>query len=162
MEIATKSVQGRRHLRFANYDEMLADVHRLAAGPTRQLGNWSLGQICDHLAKAMHTAVDGAGFSPPWIVKFVGPLLKNRFLTKGMKPGFRLPKSGAALLPSQTDCSAGIAQLEQAVQRLRNEAKRERHGIFGRLSREEWDQLMLRHAEMHLGFILPQAASVPA
>jgi hypothetical protein len=157
VSVNTKQVQGRRKLRFSSYDEMLADARALAARPTRQLGNWSLGQICAHLASAKHSCIDGAPFSPPWIVRLVGPFLKNRVLTRGLSPGFQVPKNTTSLLPPETTAAVGIAALEKAVDRLQQNPERKPHAVFGQLTREEWDQFLLRHAEMHLSFIVPES-----
>ena len=145
----------RRQLRFESYDQMLADVHAMHARPTRHLGNWSLGQICEHLAKAIDYAVDGAPFQVPWVFRTVGPWIKKRIIERPMKPGFRLPKSAAEYLPQETDAAAGIARLEQAIERYRRAPELKRHVFFGVMTREEYDQLNFRHAEMHLSFVVP-------
>jgi hypothetical protein len=121
MAVSTKQATGRRTLHFNSYDDILADVHALAAGPVRH----------------------------------VGPLLRTRFLTRPMNPGFQLPPNAAPYLPSQSADAAGIAELERAIERTRTVAERKPHIIFGRMSRQQWDQLHFRHAEMHLSFIVP-------
>src|SRR3954454_14325785 len=61
---------GRRSLTFASLDEVMLDVDRLLRGHTT-VGNWSLGQICSHLAQALHFSIDG--FPPeafaPWPIR---------------------------------------------------------------------------------------------
>jgi hypothetical protein len=156
MSVDTKQIQGRRGVNFASYDDMLADVRDLASRPTTQLGNWSLGQICEHQAKAMNSAIDGAPFRAAWYIRIIGPLLKKRMISRPMSPGFKLPKDAVRLLPSETSNEAGIAALAKAVERLKQNQAREPHVVFGRMTCDEWDQLMLRHAEMHLSFIVPR------
>ncbi|REK05453.1 MAG: DUF1569 domain-containing protein [Planctomycetota bacterium] len=153
--VETAQVSGRRELHFDSYQEILDDVHRLASGPTKHLGNWSLGQCCEHLAKGMEYAVDGASFKASWILRLVGPLLKNRLITRPMKPGFKLPKNATPYLPGESDDSVGIARLEKAIERMQNVTGPKPHVFLGAMTREEWDQLHFRHAEMHLSFILP-------
>jgi hypothetical protein len=157
MAVNTKSVGGRRRVRFNDYDEMMADVHALGGGPIRQLGNWTLGQICSHLAIAMHSCIDGPPFMPAWYVRLVGPLLKRRALTRGLGPGFQLPRNAVALLPPEVGAAEGIAELAKSVERVRRDPSRKPHIVFGNMTREEWDQFLLRHAELHLSFILPDA-----
>ena len=156
MAVQTGKVKGRRKLNFTSYDELLDCARRLSQSPTRQLGNWSLGQICEHLAAAMDMAIDGAAFKPSLLARWFGPLLKKRFLTRGMPSGFQLPSSAVKLLPSNSESAAGLLALERAIARLNQEPTRTRHAVFGHLTHEEWDQLQLRHAEMHLSFIEPQ------
>lgn len=156
MSVDTKHVSGRRELHFSSYQEILDDVHALASRPTRQVGNWSLGQICNHLAKAMDMAVDGPPFKPSWLIRIVGPLIKKRYLSRPFKPGFKLPSNAAALLPDQTDASEGVAILERAIERLQRTTNRKPHPIFGRMTDQEWDQMQFLHSAMHLSFILPE------
>lgn len=148
-------VTGRRTLHFNSYEDILADVHQMQACSKHALGNWSLGQICEHLAKAIEYAVDGAPFRAPWIFRMVGPLIKKRIITRPMKPGFQLPKSAVEYLPSQTEDAAGIARLERAIERFRHCDDIKPHSFFGPMTREEYDQLNYRHSEMHLSFVVP-------
>src|SRR4051812_49208241 len=43
---------GRRSLQFATLEEAVADAERLLDG-YRSLGQWSLGQVCRHLSRAL-------------------------------------------------------------------------------------------------------------
>ena len=156
MTVHTKQVTGRRQVQYSSYQDILDDVHALAAGRTRALGNWSLGKICRHLTIAMDMAIDGTDFKPNLLVRIGGRLLKRRFLTRPLTPGFRLPKKAAFLIPSDGDAAEGIAELERAIARLGRVADRKPHPIFGPLTRDEWDQITFRHAAMHLSFIVPE------
>jgi hypothetical protein len=156
MSVDSRNVRGRRELRFSSYDELLADVRSLASQPTRQLGNWSLGQICQHLAIGINTAVDGPPFKPSWLVRVLGPWFKKRVISRRMSPGLKLPKNAGALIPTPTDAAAGVAALERAIARFERTSQRLPHFVFGPMTREEWDQLHFRHAEMHLSFIVPE------
>lgn len=163
MTVDTAKVYGRRSLRFNHLDDILAEAERLAALPTRQLSNWSLGQICQHLAGAMNLSIDGvpsdAPFRAPLAMRILSRFLKRRFLNKGMPPGFILPEGAPkALRPDNVAVGAALPILRAAIGRLAREADRHPHPLFGRLSRAEWDQLHLRHAELHLSFIHPETA----
>ena len=48
----------RRSLTFASLDEVMPDVDRLLRGHTT-VGNWSLGQICGHLAQGVDRTIGG-------------------------------------------------------------------------------------------------------
>lgn len=154
--VETAQVPGRRTLSFKCYDDILGDIRAMNSQPTRHLGNWSLGQICEHLAKAIEYEIDGPPFAVPWYLRMVGPWLKKRIITRPMKPGFKLPKSAAVYLPVNTDAAEGIERLEQAIARYLQSSSLKPHAIFGPMTREECDQLNFRHAEMHLSFIVPQ------
>lgn len=155
MAVNTKQVAGRRELHFDSYDQILGDVHRLAARPYRQLGNWSLGDICQHLAKSIDMAIDGSNAQFPWLLRKIAPLLKNRFISRPIPAGYTIPPdSGVEPDPEQT--AAGVATLEKSVQRIRELDHRQPHPLFGSLTREQWDQFQFRHCELHLSFLVPE------
>ncbi len=156
MAVKTRQVSGRRTLDFHSYDEMLADVRMLAATPHRQLGNWSLGEVCQHLAKTIDGSLDGSQARAPWMLRMVGPFIKKRFLSRPMSPGFTAPPA-FGLLPDPTADADGVAALEKAVERFRQTGERHPHLIFGAMTREEWDQLHMRHSAMHLSFLVPES-----
>ncbi|MFO0951857.1 MAG: DUF1569 domain-containing protein [Isosphaeraceae bacterium] len=76
MAVNTKSVAGRRTLRFETLDDILAELDRLEGKPLKVLGNWSVGQILAHLAIPMNGAIDGVKFPVPWYFRAVAKLLK--------------------------------------------------------------------------------------
>jgi hypothetical protein len=154
MSVDTRSVQGRRILRFTSFDAMMADAEMLTASPaTRMLGNWPLSQLLLHLATTINRAIDGTFFEVPWYVKVVGSFIKGRVLQHGMRPGFRLPPEGeACLFPEVQSSEEALEALRTAVGRLKTERMTARHPVLGRLTHEEWTRFHLRHAEMHLGF----------
>jgi len=154
--IATKNVTGRRVLRFSTLDDILADAERLAAGRVRALGNWSLGEALAHLARTMKMSLDGASFRVPFFMRWIARLFKNRLLRSPMRPGFNLPRAAEAQLLASPPVSTeeGLNQLRAAIERLKREPQRAPNPAFGPLTREEWDQLHLRHAELHLSFFM--------
>jgi Protein of unknown function (DUF1569) len=156
MAINTGKVTGRRELHYANFDEVLADAERLAAGPVQVLGNWTYGQILEHLATALEMSIDGFNAKAPWYIRLVaGLFLRRRFIYGAMTPGFKLPKPMSGLLPKEASVAQGLAHLRRAVERLNAEETRSPHPVFTKLTREESDQIQLRHCELHLSFVLP-------
>jgi Protein of unknown function (DUF1569) len=158
-EVDTKRVRGRRKLRYSSFADIVVDANRLAAGPHRALGNWSLPQVLKHLGNAMQSSIDGQGFPVKWYLRWLGPVVIKPWLIKGPFPaGFQLPRSGAAKLVAQdtTTLDEGMAALLAGIERLAREASRVSHPVVGKLTVLEWDQFHLRHAEMHMSFILPE------
>jgi hypothetical protein len=49
----------------------------------------------------------------------------------------------------------GITNLRRAIGRLKSEPERDWEQCFHAFTREEWDQFHIRHAELHLSFIVP-------
>src|SRR5690242_14119304 len=84
---------GRRELSFACLDEVMPDVERLLLGHAT-VGHWTLGQICNHLAKALHYTIDGFPARPPWLIRKVfGPVVRRQiFRTGRMREGIQLPE----------------------------------------------------------------------
>jgi len=159
--IITTKVTGRRKLRFATLDEILIDAERLSAGSARPLGNWSLGQATEHLARAMTMSLDGTnlGRAPLPIRLLLQYVFKKRILTKGMRPGFILKGEFADYIvpgPAYTT-EQGLASLRTGIERLKREPQRHPHPAFGSLTRQEWDLIHLRHAELHLSFFVLQS-----
>ncbi len=93
------SVPRRRRLRFNSYEEVLADVRSLVSGPTRHLGNWTLPDICQHLATAIESSIDGEkGFALPLTTRIFARLFRNRILNSRLPTGVKLPPDAEAVL----------------------------------------------------------------
>jgi hypothetical protein len=156
--VEPKNVIGRRALNFTSLDEVVADAQTLIASPTvKMLGNWPLAQLLMHLAKAVNSSIDGISANAPWYVRMVGPLIKGRILTKGMSPGFKLPKKvEPVFFPAAESAQEALECLRAAVARTRRERMTARHPVLGKLTHDEWTRLHLRHAELHLSFAVPE------
>lgn len=157
--IESAQVRGRRRLRFENFEEPLADARQLAAGKYRALGNWSLGQALGHLGQAMQGSVDGGTFRVRWWLKIIGPIfIKPRLLRGHFPAGFKLPGRAERVLVPPNDLSfdEGLNRLQAGIERLRSTDQRGSHPVFGKLNVAEWDQLHLRHCELHLSFFVPE------
>ena len=151
MPVNTKKVDSRREVHYDSLDDILADAKRLAEMDVRTDGNWSQGQIYDHLAKNFNGSVDGMGFAMPGPMRFLMSfLMKKRFLTKGIPPGF---KTNSKMEPPDVSTSDGLESLGKSIERLKQEETRAMHPIFGNIERKEWDEFHARHAEMHMSFI---------
>ncbi len=157
MPINTKQVK-RREVRYESLDDALADMHRLAAierdGKLEVLGNWSLGQAIGHVATWAEFAYMPCPLPrPPLFVRVMMPLLKNRFLNKGLPAGVSIPRvEGGTLGTEPIPTSAAIEKFATVADRLKREAPTQPSPAFGRMTQAECIKLQLRHAELHLGF----------
>jgi hypothetical protein len=161
MPIDTKQVPNRRKLTFTSLSDLLADAERMAACHAQPIGNWSAGQIFEHLARAMNNSIDGTDVILPWyfrpIVRLLNKPLKKRFLGGPLSPGFQLPASAARkLVPGPTSTDEGLAALRAAIARLERETKRAPNPVLGFLTVEEWNQFHLNHAGLHMSYLVPQ------
>ena len=147
----------RRKVTFASLDEVMPDVDRLLRGHTT-VGNWSLGQICSHLAQALHFTIDGfpPEAYPPWIIrKTIGRFLLWRILrvgrfTEGLKmPTKYEPAPGA-------DARVEAESLRAAVQRFAAySGPLAEHPMKGAVSRAVWERFHCIHCAHHLNFAIP-------
>ncbi len=156
MAVDTAKVQGRRPVAYTSLSAMLADAEGVASGNFTTLGNWSAGQIFAHLAKSFDTSIDGSDAQFPWYIRTLARLFKKQMLKMPMPAGFQLPaKAAASLVPPPTSTEAGLAALRAAVARLESEPKRAYSPVLGEMTREQWNQLHLSHANLHMSFLVP-------
>src|SRR5258708_40283419 len=115
----------RREVRYASIDEFRADADRLARIKIRTVGKWTYSQILDHLSRTIVASLDGFGFKAPWFARaLIAPFMKNAILTKGMKPGFNLPRRGAAIFPGpEVLLDAAVENLRKCLISFENDAR---------------------------------------
>lgn len=154
--VDTGKVAGRRALVFESLDEITADAERLLAGGYRRLGNWNLGPMCRHLASGFRMAWERSLAMQPWPVRALARAFFKDKALKRLPSGFKLKgKAAAALVPGDVADAEGVGELREAVARFKIEPRTQLHPVFGQLTPQEWEQLMLRHCELHLSFLLP-------
>jgi hypothetical protein len=156
--VNTRRVSHRRKIRYQSFDDFLADAERLAEHSVRELGNWTLAQIFDHLARSMNVSVDGTHERFPWAQRIALRLLRKRIIAHPLKPGYNVPENVAVLLRPETTpgLRESLWQLRSAAIRFQAASSFPPHPAFGRLTRDEYHSLALRHAELHLSFIEPE------
>lgn len=157
--VNTKAVRNRRDVsHLKTLSDVVSDAQRLARAEQelrlRALGNWSLGQACNHLAVWIEFAYDGVPPpAPPFILKLIGKLLKGMFIRGNMPAGVRMGgvEGGThGCEPTVTD--KGLARLIAAAERLQREVPTLPNPVFGTLTHEEWIALHVNHAKLHLSF----------
>jgi hypothetical protein len=159
--VDTGKVAGRRSLRFETIDQMMAEVDRLVAaeraGQLQRLGNWTLGQVLGHLAAWAEYGYTGVPLKVPFFVKWIMRLQKQKALYGTMPAGVKIPHvAGGTLATEPLALDEGLTRLRQVLERLKSEAPTAPSPVFGPLTHEESIAINLRHAELHLGFLIPQ------
>ncbi|MFN3158106.1 MAG: DUF1569 domain-containing protein [Rubinisphaera brasiliensis] len=156
--VDTTKVGNRREVHLETLDEFSREVDRLANQPTRVLGNWTLGQIFEHLARGLEAAVDGLDYRPPLWMRVTGPALKFVILKTSMRPGMKLPDQAAVhFRPGDaTTTEEGRARLQAVIGRCQATEERPRHPIFGKWTAAQANKFNLMHAELHLSFVIPE------
>jgi hypothetical protein len=77
-----------------------------------------------------------------------------------MPAGFTLPRQMSHFMPGDdVQVATSLGKLRTWTERLKVECPPLQHPAFGQLSHVDWIRLHLRHAELHLSFIVPDDAS---
>jgi hypothetical protein len=151
------TTNGRRPIQFTSLAEVMPEVDRLLPGHTT-LGRWTLGQICNHLSRAIIGSVEGFSIRAPWLArKTLGPIVKRQILGTGrMREGIKLPES---VLPRPgLDARAEAEALRAALHRYATHpGPMADHPLFESLGRDEWTRLHCIHCAHHLSFVQPSA-----
>jgi hypothetical protein len=147
----------RRLVTFASLDEVMPEVQRLLRGHTT-VGNWSLGQICSHLAQGFHFTIDG--FPPetrlPWLVRQTfGRFILWLILRRGrFVNGMRMPRKWEPV--PGVDARAEAESLRAALQRFTAyRGPLANHPLQGPVSRDVWERFHCIHCSHHLCFAVP-------
>jgi hypothetical protein len=101
-------------------------------------------------------SIDGFSFKAPWYIRGILFFIKGRFLKNRWSPGITLPKDKEAVMyPPVSSPQDAFEMLRRAVERTKTQRMSARHPAFGALTHEQWVQVHLRHAELHLSFAVP-------
>ncbi len=160
MAINTKHAP-RRDLRFRSIDEVLAEVDRIVAaekaGALKATGNWSAGQVFNHIATWLNFGWEGfpPSVNPPWFVRAILHLMRNRYIHKPTRAGVMIPGlPGGTLGAEPMSTEEGARKLKAALTRLKNgEPAKHPSPAFGPMTEEERTQFQLRHCELHMSFL---------
>jgi hypothetical protein len=145
---------GRRLIRFADEDAVIADVTRLRKGYS-QVGSWSLPQMAWHLNQAVQSRMKPgphAADTPEQVAR--KPLLQHVLAMNGYLPdGISTPDSMSppANVPESVidDLIASLRQLKA----YRGEIAP--HRLFGQIPDAEARRLNLIHCAHHLSYLVP-------
>jgi hypothetical protein len=153
----------RRNLRFESLDAAIEEAESLLQleqqGKLTHVGQWTLGQALGHLATWANFPFDG--YPPevhaPWFIRMILRAMRGAILKKGMMAGVRVGKvPGGTLGTEVIPADEGLRRVKAAFARLQATAPAVSNPAFGKLTHEEWIQLNIRHAELHLSFQIPK------
>ncbi len=148
-----------RDLTFQNLDEVVAEAERLAAGDVRTTGKHSFGQILNHLTLSQDVSTGRVvAPPPPFFMKLIMPLIRRMVInSKPLKPGIKLPAKNEAFFwpDKEFDVASALDQLKKSTEYYKANGPMPVHPFFGKLTKEEANELNCRHAALHLGFVHP-------
>ena len=149
----------RRELEFKTLEQVVADVDQLVSGEVRTTGNHSFGQILNHLALSQDVSSGRATPPPPpFFMKLMLPLMRMMVInSKPLKPGIQLPKQGEAFFwpDKEIDVPTGAAYFKESTEYYLSNGPVEKHPFFGKMTKQQADELNCRHASLHLSFVHP-------
>jgi hypothetical protein len=157
--VKTSAVRDRRELHFSSMPDIQTDVEYLDSGdPPRTSGNWTAGQVVEHVAKMIQLSIDGfprVKLALP--LRILGRLLRGRILRDPLRSGLKFPQRFDFLAPTPgITWEEAVEYFNGIMGRLATEKMTGVSPVLGRLSHEQWVCFHCRHAEMHLSFLHPE------
>jgi hypothetical protein len=151
----------RRRLRFGGPEGALADAREIAradaAGRLRRGGNWSAGQVFNHLAAWIEFGFAGFPVVAPARLRERTLAAKDRALREGLIENFRMPGvPGGTVGADHAPTPEALGRLERARAMLDMGTPTHEHPFFGPLTRAEWIEPHLRHGELRQGYLHPE------
>ena len=149
----------RRAIGLETIDQAIAEAERLAglerSGRAQYAGNWTVGQILNHLAVWAEYQYTPCPITAPWYIRLGGRMVKGRILKKGIPAGANIPKvKGGTLAIELVPADVALARFKPAFERLKRDTPTCPSPMFGLLTREEAVMLNLRHSELHFSFVI--------
>lgn len=146
-----------RTLRFESMVEAMAEVERLAAAEVKTTGQFSLGQILEHLARTLEIVLGKRELPKVALpMRFFARLMRSSVLRKA-STGFKLPDAAQSVLwPTEpVSTEEGLARIRAAYEAFQACNTFPKHPFFGDMTKEQNHALQCRHFEGHLGFVHP-------
>jgi hypothetical protein len=147
------TTQRRAGLRFADEAAVMQDVRWLEKGYA-QNGNWTLAQVCWHLATTTLWSMRPGPFPPPTPEQRAArPKLDAILAGADLPTGLTAPEQ---FLPPSDCTDAEIDRLANALEAARvHPGPFAPHRIFGELNPDEARHLRMRHCAHHLSYLVP-------
>lgn len=137
----------------ADRESLVARINALDAAAARQWGKMDPAQMLCHCARALELATSETPVKQKFIGKILAPLVRKSAL--GEKPFSKnSPTDPALVVSNEVDFAAEkahlLALIDRFVQRGPAAAGNVVHVFFGKLTGEEWGELMYKHIDHHL------------
>ena len=134
--------------------EVKERLARLRTDAQHQWGKMSVSQMVSHCATSMELAV--GDLKPPrvFIGRILGPLVKPLALGNDSPMRRNSPTSPELIVRGEKDFAGERARLNALIDRFveggREKCTTHPHSFFGRMTPDEWAELMYKHLDHHL------------
>ena len=148
----------RRKLHFDNVEQVMADIDVLHRDGYQRLGNWSLGEMCDHFSIFAEKSLDKFDTKVPWLFRqTIGRIIFPFILAGKIPKGIKAPPEMEPKKPTSDDPTLSIERLRKALLAVgkATDAQFTEHPFAGKISAEKWRRAQIAHCEYHLGFLIP-------
>jgi hypothetical protein len=134
-------------------ESLLRRLSALQPDSPRQWGKMNPAQMLCHCAVAIETATGDRPMKQKFLGKLVTPFIRSTVL--GEKPFTKnAPTDPSFVIADEREFAAERTRLTSLIDRFAQRgpdgAGKETHAFFGKLSGEEWGQLMYKHIDHHL------------
>lgn len=154
----------RRELEFDSLDDAVSEAKRLLADGYLPAGNWNLAQVLGHCSDWLSFPMDGYPRAALpirvmlWMMKIsFGKSLRAKILkTRQMKSGGPTMPATVKKVDELADAAA-VGQFAKQVERFKRfQGPLHASPLFGKMSRQEMQELQIIHLQHHLSFLVPK------
>ena len=137
----------------ADRESILKRLESLRPDSPRQWGKMNTAQMLCHCARALETGAGERPMKQALIGKILMPFFRKSIL--GEKPFKRnSPTDPSFVVSDEQDFQAERKRVQDLIQRFvergSSAAGKETHSFFGKMTGEEWGELMYKHLDHHL------------
>jgi Protein of unknown function (DUF1569) len=134
--------------------EIRERIGRLGPASQRQWGKMTAAQAMAHCAVGMEWAVGDILEPRMFLGRILGPIAKSQVLKDEKPMGRNAPTAKSLMVKDDRDLGKECARLSSLVDRFAaggpQGCTKNPHTFFGKMTPEEWAQLMYKHLDHHL------------
>jgi hypothetical protein len=137
----------------ADRESIRTRLQALRADSARQWGKMNASQMVTHCARALETGTGDRPMKQKLMGKILMPFFRSSIL--GEKPFSRnSPTDPSFIVSDERDFVIErqklLGLIDRLVERGKAAAAAQTHGFFGKLSGDEWGEVMYKHIDHHL------------
>jgi hypothetical protein len=137
----------------ADRESLLQRIHALDPGSARQWGKMNPAQMLCHCSRALETGTGDRPMKQKLIGKILMPFFRSSIL--GKKPFSKnSPTDPTFVVSDEREFAAERARLLGLIDRFvaigAAKAGAQTHAFFGKMTGDEWGELMYKHIDHHL------------